>query len=342
MLNCFKWMIRLPNGSCIGRPIAASPVRLTLFFMRRSMGTGSMIWLVLVLACTIPAQSQEPGITPLLPMDSAVGSPQGMGPSSLTPIPGPTQLPMELPSATAESIKPMTYEDAFAPAWYQPAYWFGPTPWDTSIEVGINGSDGTCESMSMRVGGTIDRKTDWNQLDVDMVYNQTSSNNIQTQNNAMLDARHDWFLGESPWTLFISTSVLYDEFQAFDLRWAANGGVGYQLIETERANLIGRFGAGTSREFGGPDERWVPEALFGAEYKYQINRHQKFAAKVDYFPDWEDYSSYRLISDIGWEMLLDAETNMSLKLSVIDRYDSTPNGAEPHLLNYAVLLLWKI
>ena len=34
--------------------------------------------------------------------------------------------------------------------------------------------------------------------------------------------------------------------------------------------------------------------------------------------------------------------NLSLKISANDRYDSTPNGAKPHLVNYAVLLLLKL
>ena len=106
--------------------------------------------------------------------------------------------------------------------------------------------------------------------------------------------------------------------------------------------VIGRFGAGTSREFGGPDERWVPEALFGLEYDYKISGCQNIYAKADYFPDWEDFDSYRLVTDVGWELLLDAESNLNLKISVIDQYDSTPNGAEPILLNYAILLLWKL
>jgi hypothetical protein len=33
---------------------------------------------------------------------------------------------------------------------------------------------------------------------------------------------------------------------------------------------------------------------------------------------------------------------MSLKLSVIDRHDSTPDGAEPNNLDYAVLLIWRL
>ncbi len=228
------------------------------------------------------------------------------------------------------------------PSFYSWDYWFGPIPWDRSIELGINGSKGPSSSFNIRAGGYVKRKTDWNKLDVQLVYNQTDSDGVASQNNAQLDARHDWLLGKSPWTLFAATSLLYDEFQAFDLRLAANGGVGYQFIDRPGHSLIGRFGAGTSREFGGPDDRWVPEALLGGEYNLTLCEGQKFYAKADYFPDWGDFSSYRVVADVGYEIVINSERDLSLKLSAIDRYDSTPNGVDPNLLTYSVLLLWKL
>ena len=36
------------------------------------------------------------------------------------------------------------------------------------------------------------------------------------------------------------------------------------------------------------------------------------------------------------------DQNLSFKLSVIDRYDSTPDGRKPNDLDYALLLLWKL
>ena len=69
---------------------------------------------------------------------------------------------------------------------------------------------------------------------------------------------------------------------------------------------------------------------------------QKFYGKLDYFPEWEQIGEYRLVADAGWEIELVQPSNLSLKISATDRYDSTPNGAEPHLVNYSVLLLLKL
>jgi putative salt-induced outer membrane protein YdiY len=229
------------------------------------------------------------------------------------------------------------------PGWYQPMYWFGPLPWDTGIELGINGSSGTSDSLSIQTGGYIKRESRFSKLDLDVDYNRTTSGGVRTQDNAQFDVRNDWLLDErSPWTLFGSGNVFYDQFAAFDVQTNANSGIGYRFVHVPTIDVIGRVGAGASREFGGPDDDWVPEALFGAEYSQQISTTQKFYAKLDYFPEWDEFGEYRLVADAGWEIELVQPENLSLKISANDRYDSTPNGAEPHLVNYSVLLLLKL
>jgi putative salt-induced outer membrane protein YdiY len=229
------------------------------------------------------------------------------------------------------------------PGWYQPMYWFGPLPWDTGIELGLNGSSGTSDSFSVQTGGYIKRESRFSKLNLDVDYNRTTSGGAETQNNGQLDARNDWLLDDkSPWTLFGSGNVFYDEFAAFNVQANANSGIGYRFIHIPTIDLIGRFGTGASREFGGPDDDWVPEALFGWEFSQQISPSQKFYSKFDYFPEWEEFGEYRIVADAGWEIELVQPENLSLKISANDRYDSTPNGAEPHLVNYSVLLLLKL
>ena len=228
------------------------------------------------------------------------------------------------------------------PTWLEPAYWFGPAPWDLGVELGINGSDGTSKTFSLRTGGHIKRKTDQWKVDSSIAYYKTTSDHRESQNDAKCDARLDRLLDESPWTLFFLSNMLYDEFQAFDLRLAINEGVGYQFIDTDETQLMGRFGAGASREFDGPDEYWAQEALFGLEYDHRISRTQRLTSKIDYFPEWEYFHRYRVVLDVSWEIQLDRPRNTSLQFSLLDRYDSTPNGAIPNNLNYGVLLVWGL
>lgn len=238
-----------------------------------------------------------------------------------------------------ESVPELLVEPA---RWYQPTYWFGPAPWDIGFELGINGSEGVNEALSLRSGGHLRRKTRNWKIDSSLVYNKNTANSVETQNNALLDLRLDRFLKDSPWSLFFLHQTLYDEFQAYDLRISANAGLGYECSFYEAIETILRVGAGTSREFGGPDDTWAPEALFGLEYTHQLTKMQRLAAKLDYYPQWDDFNQYRAVADIGWEIDLDRPKNLSLKFSIVDRYDSTPNGVQPNELNYSALLIWGL
>lgn len=227
------------------------------------------------------------------------------------------------------------------PVWYYPWTWIPRDGWENSAELGINGSAGNAESFSFQTGTRFKRKSDYTLFDLTGTYNRTSAGGVETQNNTLIYSNWERFLGESPWSLFVKNGLEYDRFRAFDVRYNINSGLGYNFIKTDALTLVGRFGAGASREFGGPDDRWVPEALFGGDYEHQINPRNKLVAKFDYFPEWGNFSNFRLVSDVAWEYLIDAAGNLSLKLGAIDRYDSTPNGAKPNDVNYSALLLYK-
>ncbi|TWT47230.1 DUF481 domain-containing protein [Botrimarina hoheduenensis] len=226
--------------------------------------------------------------------------------------------------------------------WYQPSYWFGPTPWDSGFELGLNGASGTSESVSFRTGGFIKRAGDDYKFNSTLYYNKTNSEGIEIQSNALLDVRYDWLFGDSPWTIFLMSQTFYDEFQAFDINFNVNSGVGYRWLKTERNQLTTSLGTGASREFGGSRDEWVAEANFGINYELKLTEGKKFYAKMDYFPEWEDFNAYRVLSDVGLEIELNQPSNMSLKFSATDRYDSDPEGVSPHNLNYSALLILKL
>lgn len=229
-----------------------------------------------------------------------------------------------------------------APKWYEPSFWFGPTPWDAGLQLGLNGSRGNNDVLSMRVGGHLNRESSLWKLATSLGYNKNVANDVETQNNAKFDLRIDRNVQGTRWTLFFLENVIYDEYQSFDVQLSLNVGIGYRFLKTETLDFLGRFGAGSTRELGGVDNEWVPQALFGLDYTHQITKMQKLTAKVDVFPEWADFSNYRVVADCGWQIDLDQPKNVSLKASIIDRYDSTPNGSRPNNFDYAILLIWGI
>ncbi len=265
------------------------------------------------------------------------------------PLPSiPTEGLFEPPPPLEPNLPPTVFEEVAAnqsvpggPVWYYPWTWIPMDGWENSAELGLNGSAGNTESASFQTGMRMKRKSDFTLFDLRATYNRTSANGTETQNNALIYSNWERFLGASPWTLFVKNGLEFDKFKAFDTRYFINSGLGYHIFKTDDLSLTGRFGAGASREFGGPDDRWVPEALFGSDYEHQINARNKLIAKVDYFPEWGDFGNFRLVSDVAWEYLIDAAGNLSFKLGALDRYDSTPNGAKPNDVNYSALILYK-
>lgn len=286
----------------------------------------------------LPAPQSETAIevlpaNPPLPTAPAVEAP------AEPPAPSPESIATPEPAAVDDLI--LTDPTVTPITWYRPTSWFGPAPWDTGVELGVNGSSGTSNTLSVRTGGYVKRKTDTRKIDFNLYYNKTNSEGVDTQNNAQLNFRHDWLLGDSPWTVYFNNQLFYDEFQAFDLNVNLNTGIGYTWFEDDWVSLVTRYGSGASREFGGPEDRWKPEAQFGLDFEQKISKTQKFYAKVDYFPEWESFGDYRILADLGMEVQLSVPSNVSLKIAATDRYQSNPNGVEPHNVNYSVLLLWK-
>jgi putative salt-induced outer membrane protein YdiY len=292
------------------------------------LGTAAGVWP----ACAqSPAGSPGPSFVPvalrrLPPVDRALSPPEAPPPAanetpagSEIPLPAPDDLPIEPEPALQHEVR----------------------LWEGSFELGLNGTTGNSEAMNFRFGLDAKRKTPRHELTFDLDYRKDTSGGRETANRALLDWRLERMFEKSPWTCFVHGTVDYDEFQPFDARVAVDMGLGYQFIKHEGTSLAARLGSGFSREIGGPDERYVPEAVFGLDFEHRLNGRQKLTASSEYTPDMTGWGDCRIRTRAGWEMLIDEQMNLSLKLSVIDRYDSTPNGVHPNDLDYSAVLLWK-
>ncbi|HJN12469.1 MAG TPA: DUF481 domain-containing protein [Pirellulaceae bacterium] len=295
----------------------------------------------LLAAATVQVSAQQPYAfhpVPLPPPTSAQANTPSFSPEVLAwPV-------EELPPARPTAPPPAHANTPIAEAtesWIQPREWFLLGETSGSVELGINGSDGNSEALSLQTGFDLKQKTDVDELRFDLTYNKATADGVQTQHNSLFNASYEWTIDESKWDLFLREATEYDEFKAFNLRIAINAGVGYDVIKTDATIWKIRCGAGSSTEIGGPADEWVPEGVFGVDFERQLSNRQKISLTGDYFPDWSDFTNYRIVSEASYEVLLNEEHNLNLKMSMQDRYDSTPNGARPNDINYSVLLLWK-
>ncbi|MBN2215962.1 MAG: DUF481 domain-containing protein [Pirellulales bacterium] len=214
-------------------------------------------------------------------------------------------------------------------------------PWDGSFEMGLNGSSGNSETFDVRLGAEAKRKTKRHSIMFDLDYHKNTNEAVETINRLYFEGRYERLSETKPWTWFFQQTTDYDEFQPWNVRVVSSTGIGYRFLDDEITTLTARLGSGFSQEVGGSDQQCVPEMQYGMEYEHRMTTRQKIRLSVEYFPDLTAYNEFRLVNKADWEILLDAEMNLSLKFSAIDRYNYPNPGGKLNDVDYAIVLLWS-
>lgn len=213
-----------------------------------------------------------------------------------------------------------------------------PKLWSGGGEIGLNGADGNSRLFTLRTGFNARRKTDTNLLTTDFLYTYAKQNGSVTQNQALINARDEVLFPGSPWTIFASTNIEYDDLKAYDFLVGVYGGVGYQVIKSDDLDWRLRGGAGAVRQVGGPQDRWVPELVFGTDVNYKIDDRQSLVTTVDYYPRADNFAQFRVRARTAYQIILDPEYGVTLRLGLQDRYDSNPGPALRNDLTYYATL----
>jgi len=216
-----------------------------------------------------------------------------------------------------------------------------PKIWSGGLEFGVNGSSGNSEQVNARAGWNATRKTSDNIFTTDFLYAYAKQDSKTSQNQMILNARDEILYAGSPWTLFGSTNIEYDELRAYKFRIGVYAGVGYIVVNDDTTLFKLRAGAGAVREIGGPKDRWVPELDFGYDYNVKFTDRQSFVSNLDYYPRIDNFAQYRVRSRAAYEIVVDPESGTALRLGAQLRYDSDPGPAKRTDLTYFLTLLMK-
>ncbi len=201
--------------------------------------------------------------------------------------------------------------------------------WDKHFELGFNGSDGNSQTFNLNAAFGATKADDFNRDQLSATYFRNNDDGNRTRNEFTAEAVHDWLMPDSPWFKFASAKLEYDEFQDWETRASGFVGVGKQLVDTDKHNLIGRAGLGASYEFGTINEL-VPEALFGLEWIYHINDRQTLESYVTVFPDLDEFGESRTQAGTAWTLAIDETDGISLKFGVDNEYESKTGGTAKH------------
>jgi putative salt-induced outer membrane protein YdiY len=272
-------------------------------------------------------------IVPLLP---PVSQPEPLPP--VTPAP----VVEEVPAPATEAAAPPVTADGLADVPVVVEADAVPKLWSGNFDMGLNGSEGNNSLFNFRFNLAANREDAFSKLTLKSNYARMSRSGAEGENRLFFEGRNEWKFGDSPWNVYVHETTEYDEFREWRTRIGLDTGLGYALIKNDLTTLTVRGGPSVSHEFRGPDREWVPEIATGLQLDHKLSERQKLYVQIDYFPDVRDFNEYRINTQASWEIVLDAVNNLSLKLSAISRYDTSPDdGQGPDDLDYAATLLWS-
>jgi hypothetical protein len=258
-----------------------------------------------------------------------------------------------LPPVDAESdevfVDPLEDPDVAADEEYYEEFWYGDPRhywyrggWKGSFEVGVNGSEGNTETTNVIVGFFAKRATVRGEFSTDLDYSYEQNNGAKSADKLFWMNRYEGKLANGVTSWFFDFSYEYDDFKAYDFRLASHLGLSQPLHETDYSKLVGRVGFGASREFGVADADWIPEMVLGWDYGLQVTDASKLTFAGDYYPDVNDFSTYRINMKLTYEIKLEGH-GCSLLASVFDRLDTQANpGQKKNDVDYMLSLKWEL
>jgi len=222
--------------------------------------------------------------------------------------------------------------------WRLPA-WF--RDWNSSVELGITGTEGNTRNQALRFVFQTRRNTERTETSVNSLFRMTSRDGADSLKQFTLNARNDWLNpGTNDFRYFVQGKLEFDDAQPWESRVSGFGGIGYALIKDDKTTLLARSGFGGSKRMGIEDDDFRAEAFLAADLTHAISERQKLQAGLEYLPNTDGWQEYRINADASWELKIDPKNDLYLRMGVANRFDSDHGSARPNDLDYFVNLGW--
>lgn len=209
------------------------------------------------------------------------------------------------------------------------------------IAAGITGSAGVTEQLDIVSGFDAKRAWGLHSIFTDLDYFYSNANGGTTKNRLYSLTRYEHGIYNTPYSWYGDSWFEYDQFEDFEVRIAYHAGLIRTWVKTDRQVFRTLAGLGAAKAFAGPNQEWIPEPQFGAQYELKVNSRQKFYWQALYYPELTDPSLFRLNIKAGWEVKISDVRDISLRLWAFNRYDNTDLvSANPNALDYSASLVW--
>lgn len=261
-------------------------------------------------------------------------------PRAETPLPVAPPVPVEPPSAPNENIPEVVTE---APARVERIP--DPQPeqrsdarWSSLLRFGVNGSEGNSERLNAQLEFDTTRQSSRGTFNLNANYILNTTDGERTRNRLFLNARNEWRAQKGRLDAFLQGGAEFDEFRDFDVRASTGGGISYRWIDNDKTRLNTRLGAGASREFGGPNEDVIPEAILALVVRHKIDERQSVFGSAELFPDLNDLGEFRSVLEGRYDIKITEDLTLNFRLQ--HRFDSDTQRAENADLDYSITLTY--
>ncbi len=197
------------------------------------------------------------------------------------------------------------------------------TGWTHRVELAASGTEGNARTGNFRGAFNASRHTELTQASLSLTYQYGTRDSSVTQERFVTSGRFDRLMKDSRWRSFLSGSFEIDRFRDWDYRLTGGGGFGYQVIKDEKTDLLARGGLSLAQDIGGLDEHVRSEAILGLDLARTIDERQKVIGALDFLPTIGEFDQFRINARLSWEILLDPESRLSLRIGGENRYDTT-------------------
>ncbi|MBY0313239.1 MAG: DUF481 domain-containing protein [Phycisphaerales bacterium] len=289
-------------------------------------------------------------ITPVgVPASIPVLAPESASPAPAQPTPPPAE-PSKVPEVPivvdVAPVAPPAAAPPTAPA--APAVAAEPTwldNWKFTLEGGWNGSSGDNNQQSFRIRLAGVRPAADNTTSASVAWNHQQVDGDARASNVVVDMRNDWNSGPTgtgggSWGFYVAMNSEFNEFTAWDYRISGNAGLSFDLLKNDDLTLVLRTGLGGTREFGSLNNDPRLEVWPSLDASLKIDDRSKLGAALTGAVNVEDVDGSRANMKAWYEVLLDPEHNLSLKLGIENKYEYAPVlGRENNQLEYYAALV---
>jgi putative salt-induced outer membrane protein YdiY len=200
--------------------------------------------------------------------------------------------------------------------------------WKGEVQAGMNlGFSSTDRQLyTARFKATHTHKSLRNILDYNASYGRTEG--VLSDNRADGSWKVEYDISKR-FLLYNAAGAGHDEIRKIDLQYDVGPGIGYKWLVRTNFVLKTELGGNYQEQFFADETSKKRYSLRLAEdFWWQITEKIRWDEKLEFFPQVDDPSDYRVRVESNLSYLL--RNNLTLNLTVIDLYETTAPGSVSH------------